>query len=177
MPGASQEEIKRAFRHKAKLSHPDLNPVPSANQEFIKVKRAFDYLTGASNLKYSGRSATHSYSFVRKKYYERPESFDWESYWKWQEKNRQSYQYVKKDLDFKTTLFGRIVFYFFHLLFLFAGLYIMVAPTLTIITDGIDPERNIPVTIFAVVCASFFGLLMTIVVFYSGLSTGVFRKA
>ncbi len=44
-PGASQEEIKRAYRQKAKECHPDLHPDdPNANQKMNEVNEAYDLL-------------------------------------------------------------------------------------------------------------------------------------
>jgi hypothetical protein len=40
--GADQDEIKKAFREKAKLFHPDLNSAPGAQEEFIRVHTAYE---------------------------------------------------------------------------------------------------------------------------------------
>lgn len=43
---SSEEEIKRAYRKKALQIHPDVNPSPSAKEQFIKVTEAYEYLSG-----------------------------------------------------------------------------------------------------------------------------------
>ncbi len=43
-PGASLQEIKRAYRSKAKLYHPDLNKAPDAQERFIEVNEAYEFL-------------------------------------------------------------------------------------------------------------------------------------
>jgi hypothetical protein len=41
---ASIEEIKSAYRKKARLYHPDINHLPEAKDQFIKVTEAYDFL-------------------------------------------------------------------------------------------------------------------------------------
>jgi len=41
---ASIEEIKRAYRNKAKVVHPDINNSPKANEVFVVVKEAYETL-------------------------------------------------------------------------------------------------------------------------------------
>jgi hypothetical protein len=41
---SSLEEIKKAYRKKARLYHPDLNHSPDAKEKFIKVTEAYDFL-------------------------------------------------------------------------------------------------------------------------------------
>ena len=44
-PEASQDEIKRAYRKKARQLHPDVNPSAEAAEEFKQVSHAFDVLS------------------------------------------------------------------------------------------------------------------------------------
>eukprot|EP00320_Phaeocystis_rex_P014602 CAMPEP_0119091222 /NCGR_PEP_ID=MMETSP1178-20130426/155578_1 /TAXON_ID=33656 /ORGANISM="unid sp, Strain CCMP2000" /LENGTH=181 /DNA_ID=CAMNT_0007074705 /DNA_START=28 /DNA_END=570 /DNA_ORIENTATION=+ len=46
-PGASMNELKRAYRERAKQCHPDLNPTSAAAQEFRRLTEAFERLTDA----------------------------------------------------------------------------------------------------------------------------------
>lgn len=43
-PAASLNDIKEAYRKKAKKLHPDINPSPNAHDEFIALNEAFEYL-------------------------------------------------------------------------------------------------------------------------------------
>ena len=53
---ASQEEIKRAYRRKAKENHPDLHPNdPDANKRMNEINQAYDMLTNPD--KYAARHA------------------------------------------------------------------------------------------------------------------------
>lgn len=42
--GSSVDEIKRAYRKKARLYHPDINPAPDAKDHFILVTEAYEFL-------------------------------------------------------------------------------------------------------------------------------------
>ena len=44
--GATQEDIKRAYRRQARLWHPDVNPAPEAADKFKEIQLAHDTLTG-----------------------------------------------------------------------------------------------------------------------------------
>lgn len=43
-PGSSEEEIRRAFRRKAKTVHPDVSDAPDAAEQFKRLKAAHDLL-------------------------------------------------------------------------------------------------------------------------------------
>jgi hypothetical protein len=45
-PGASQEQIKRAYRRAVKRCHPDLNKSPKAKENFLKIQMAYEMLCG-----------------------------------------------------------------------------------------------------------------------------------
>src|SRR6476469_579762 len=44
-PGATDSEIKRAYRKMARDLHPDVNPEPGAKEKFQEVTRAYEALT------------------------------------------------------------------------------------------------------------------------------------
>jgi len=45
-PGASQEQIKRAYRRAVKRCHPDINNSPEAREDFLRVQMAYELLCG-----------------------------------------------------------------------------------------------------------------------------------
>lgn len=44
LPGASQEEIKKAYRTLARKYHPDVNKEPGAEEQFRKINEAYRVL-------------------------------------------------------------------------------------------------------------------------------------
>jgi hypothetical protein len=48
-PGANEEAIRKAYRRLARKYHPDINPAPNAQELFIEIQEAYDYLTRIKN--------------------------------------------------------------------------------------------------------------------------------
>ena len=44
-PNASEEDIRKAYRNKVKLYHPDVNKSPDANAKFLMIQMAYETLT------------------------------------------------------------------------------------------------------------------------------------
>ncbi|MEO8087868.1 MAG: J domain-containing protein [Bacteroidota bacterium] len=63
-PGADMDEIKKAFREKAKQFHPDLNPAPNAQDEFIRVHTAYEMVVAHRNGKSNQSFAENPVSFA-----------------------------------------------------------------------------------------------------------------
>lgn len=45
---ATIEQIRKAFREKARQYHPDINSLPNAHDQFLKISEAYNYLTELS---------------------------------------------------------------------------------------------------------------------------------
>ena len=56
-PGASQEQIKRAYRRAVKKCHPDVDDSPKAREDFLRVQMAYEMLSG--NPFYSSGDVIH----------------------------------------------------------------------------------------------------------------------
>jgi hypothetical protein len=61
LPGAGLTEIKKAYREKAKILHPDRNKNVDAHKQFILLNEAYEYLTNYLSGKVSAHS-THAYA-------------------------------------------------------------------------------------------------------------------
>jgi len=56
-PGATEEEIRRQYKRMALKVHPDINPSPKANEEFIQLTRAVEQLLNPEKSASESRSA------------------------------------------------------------------------------------------------------------------------
>lgn len=63
--GASEEEIKKAYRTLAKKYHPDHNTSPDAAKKFREIQEAYEYLKDNPDYRSSG---SYSYSQNRSSY-------------------------------------------------------------------------------------------------------------
>ncbi|MCG8582747.1 MAG: DnaJ domain-containing protein [Bacteroidales bacterium] len=74
--GASLEQIKKAYRKKAKLYHPDINKAADAHEQFILINEAYEYLLRFKDLKQRQRAGASA-------------KVDLETFWrKWKEEER-----------------------------------------------------------------------------------------
>ncbi|CAI7880077.1 unnamed protein product [Closterium sp. NIES-54] len=67
--GASQKEIKSAFRRLALKYHPDVNKAPDAQQQFVRIKQAYQTLTdpdAAANAKARAASQRQQQQWARR---------------------------------------------------------------------------------------------------------------
>jgi hypothetical protein len=94
---SSIEEIKKAYRRKARLYHPDINPAPDAKEMFISITEAYEFL-----IAYQGKLASDEDSYNRA-------MDDWRKYRQNRSQQRASayartsYATFKKTKFYKTT--------------------------------------------------------------------------
>lgn len=76
-PGASEEEIRKAYRKKAKQFHPDINKSPDASSKFVMIKKAYEALTNpaftAQSLNRNPMSSFEAYMAWKRMQQERAE--------------------------------------------------------------------------------------------------------
>ncbi|UCH13454.1 MAG: J domain-containing protein [Bacteroidales bacterium] len=171
-PNSSLDDVKRAYRQKAKVLHPDINSSPDAHTEFIKTKQAFEFIQRYMTCQALYRKR---YSYYRERSMTRPK---YRGYYRYEDvkyraskyRARKMYHSAKTDIDFKSTLFGKIVFIVFHLMFLFVGFYTLLYPLIHTIKYGVDQEKTLIGTIITIACAMMFGSAMVFMIAISGLS-------
>ena len=133
--GATPEEIKRAYRSKAKLCHPDVNSSPESNQLFILLNEAYETLSDEQKkflydlkFKYSIKDNYYKYGNSRANQYEQKRSanpasfhYDWESFNKLRQPKKRT-----------ITKGNKIVFTLFSLSLMFIGFLIIMVTAMFI---------------------------------------------
>jgi Ca2+-dependent lipid-binding protein len=82
---ASDEEIRKAFRKKAKQYHPDVNKSPDANARFILIKKAYEILINRNSYS-SASTATHRANPMT----------SYEAYMSWRKSQQEKAEYEAK---------------------------------------------------------------------------------
>lgn len=159
-PGSDLEVIKSAFRKSAKELHPDKNSSDKAEEYFILVNNAYQYLLD------------HPYSKEEVAYIEKLARIkDKESQ---SQTTRKVFSPYPKERTYtlrqvlKNSLTARILFIFFHIIFITIGVYLIVKPIYDALFYPVDERINIISAYFTLVVGLFFGILLTLIFLFSG---------
>ncbi|MFN3405445.1 MAG: DnaJ domain-containing protein [Cytophagaceae bacterium] len=116
---ASSDEIKRAFRRKAKELHPDVNPSPDAKLKFQQLTKAYETLTDR-NKRYlydqqfytyhDPMSAYNRWVNMQKEMAEREERRRYQEFMENRERLRNSYYYYPYKTFIYLALFSGYIF-------------------------------------------------------------------
>lgn len=131
LPGASEKEIKAAYRKLAMKYHPDLNPDPGAREKFFEIDAAYDFL-----MKYgSNVSARDTYddSRAREVYRRERERMQKQARARREKKRREEEMFSRPEYH-DPILLAKYIMHVFGLLFAFAAI---LGPILIAIFD--DP--------------------------------------
>lgn len=159
-PGADPEVIKSAFRKSAKELHPDKNSSEKAQEYFILVKNAYQYMLDHP---YSKEEIAYMTKMARRENEEYQHNAE-----------HQHFSRFKKNRTFtlrqvlKQSLTARILFIFFHIIFLVIGVYLIIKPILDASLYPVDERTNIIAAYFTLLSGLFFGILITLIFAVSG---------
>lgn len=155
-PGAGIDDIRKAYRKQAKLLHPDVNPSTEAHNRFIRLKTAFDYLIQYHDLlNYSKTLLKNTKSsYHKQEYYEFHQRF---------------YAQKKKvpDDQFLDYTLGKIIYIFFHLVFIGVGIFLVIRPSIALVRTGVREVENPVASLLTLLFAIIFGTVILGVIFYS----------
>ncbi len=163
-PGANADEIKKAYRLKAKLVHPDANHRPEAHFQFIRMKEAFDILLKVKNLETCRRTSAGPFSHPHDPYFQ-------SAHHRYAHTCSARAKHYRKENDeggdFLDSRIGRTLYLAVHVLFFFMGLLIFAGPLYNLITRGFDPYISLFDSLFATVAAMVFGVIMIVRITWS----------
>ena len=169
-------DIKKAYRQKAKLLHPDRNKSPNANEQFVQLKRAFEYASRYierreniqehefhTNRNPQSKSQASFYDYYKYQWYSRAD---------FQYKNRQFHKGTAKkhEIDVTKTTLGKSISIIFYSCLFVIGIFIIIYPLYTTLHNGIDPDNTVAGTVLAITFAMFMGLAYVVTVIISFLN-------
>ncbi|MBN1416559.1 MAG: J domain-containing protein [Bacteroidales bacterium] len=154
-PGATTDEIKKAYRSKAKLCHPDTNKAPEAHFQFIRIKEAFDILLKVKNLE-----RYRMYHYTRFYHPQDPYFRSVHHFHHHATHARQNHKDKDEENDFMNRKVGRTIYLSVHILFIITGFLIFSGPLYTLLTRGFNPYHTRADTLFAMVAGMTFGIIM-----------------
>ncbi len=160
-PGADFETIKAAYRKSAKELHPDVNPSEKAHFYFTVLQNAYEYLLDHPEIPEKLRTISSSATGVR---YTSGKTHIPSGNLK------QMYHIRRYTLHevLKNSLTARILYIFFHILFLAIGFYMIYRSVYDIIFMPVDARTNVISAYATIFFAFFFGLLITMIFLLTG---------
>lgn len=121
-PNATEKEIKTAYRRLSKKYHPDRNPQPEAEDKFIEITQAYDYLTSPQP------------TYAEPTTYREPEVSEYE---RWRQQARERVRQQKREeAAAKEALIRKLVGYFN---FVAAAIFIF---NILLATDYLLPKQR-----------------------------------
>lgn len=155
--GANPDEIRKAYRIKAKLCHPDTNRAPEAAANFIRLKEAFDI-----TMKFS-QSGLIRMQHLNDRYRD-PYFRNSYGYKRTQTKNqaRPEPEECNDRYDFLHSKAGYVLYCLMHVVFISTGFVMLLGPVLTILKRGLACYGSICYLVFSMIVTMTFGLVMII---------------
>lgn len=165
--GASLSEIKKAYRIKAKLFHPDVNKSPDANEKFVEINEAYSMLVTLTNDKLNNHTKVEDNEFIDFIIRKRAEA---------RQKARQNAQKRYKDfINSKEYKSAKIIYNISDFIYIIVSLIIVLVPIIYTFFNKID-EKIIEMYITALILTVSFGIVMLVFILKSNSSFLKFFK-
>jgi DnaJ domain len=162
-PGSDINTIKSAYRKAAKELHPDINHFDKASEYFKILQNAYQYLLlhpfqeRLSGFNKNGVINTQ------------PIHFNQAFYKTFKPKRRESSTITLREI-LAGSFIARLVFIFFHLMFLLAGIFLIFNSLYDLFFCSIDPRATESSAYITVVFGFLFGIVITLIFTLSGLN-------
>jgi len=156
-PGATTDEIRKAYRLKAKSCHPDASKSPETAFEFIRLKEAFDVVLKNKHLENTIRH--QGFAHPRDPYFRRTHGYH-PPYAR--SNGSKGSEEQNNPNDFLRSRLGYILYLLMHILFLVTGFIVLLGPIYTIIKHGFADYGSFAYWVFNLIAAMAFGVIMIV---------------
>lgn len=162
-PGSDINTVKSAYRKAAKELHPDINNFENAAEYFKILQNAYQYLLEHP---FQYRQARYNKNEVRNRQTINLKKEFYNSF------NTKTNPFTGTTLRevLAGSLIARIVFIFFHLLFLVAGILLIFNSAYDMFFCPVDPRVSSSSAYLAIIFGFFFGIVITFIFTVSGLN-------
>jgi len=140
---ANVDQIKQAYRSKAKMYHPDINKAPNAKIFFQLISEAYQVLNNPEKKKWYDFKLRYPSTTGMRPQHEHRRPSTYESYYRAYTKSQQERKEEKEHEKYVKTLFDNIMFYFF----VFVGATAIIFSIIDIFYDNIS-KRTINGLVF-----------------------------
>ena len=131
---ANADQIRRAYRNKAKLYHPDINKTPNAKILFQLVNEAYQVLVNPEKKRWYDFKLKYPSTTGLKPPSAKNRTATYESYYRAYTHNNQKKQEEKEFAKYRKTFLDNFLFYFL----IFAGCCAIVFSTIDMIFDKVN---------------------------------------
>jgi len=162
-PGSDINTIKSAYRKAAKELHPDVNHLKNAGEYFNILQNAYQYLLEHP---FRGREIIIIKSKVR---FKRPINHNEELYRRFRAKTSPFAEKTLREI-LAGSFIARIVFIFFHILFLITGIILIFNSVYDMFFCALDPRVSAGSAYITIVFGFIFGIVITLIFTASGIN-------
>jgi hypothetical protein len=155
-PGSNLQQVKKAFREKAKRYHPDINHNPFAQAHFIRIREAFEIIVRQKQSRNRTMQVSGKSQHFSKQHFNNPYHSSTGRNWA---------QSVRKEkTDFTQSRQGKIIYCVVHFMFILIGFLIFIDPLFIALHHQFDPFSPLYDSIFAAIVTMIFGIIMMTVI-------------